>query len=608
MFNNIIYFILVLLIFHIHHPAKSLEDSFGFSALMLSVTWMAFAICCRFGFQGLLKGIRNGSFEESRLSNQYQGLIAKLSVLAILLFAFDIYVLNIKYWILEIPGFDRFSVFQGLLGLSLFLSYLCIIWHSAFPLYAAIFRTGINKGSYIKSNLRLNLPIIFPWVAITFAVDILEWIPWPGEGHFLDTIQGQIVFIAGSLSVLAIFLPGFIQYWWGCRPLEEESGKARELTAFLRDKGFKYRRLLKWPIFEGRMMTAGIMGIFSRYRYVLMTDSLVENLSVEELKAVLAHEMAHAKYRHLLIYIVFLVGYVILSMGLFDALFVIVAASPYFVDILSEGELVRSDLFSLLLSIPMLMSLFLYFRYLMGFFMRHFERQADLYSAAVMGSPRHTISSLEKIALLSGKSRNLPSWHHFSIRERVDCLWRYLRDPNLISRHNRFLLSAFSIYMVCLVGLGYVLHFGPMNKHLTYTLIERMLNEQIAKEPHKLSLYQELAMIYHQRDRIQEAIGAYEKIIDLDPHNAVSINNLAWILVTSPDESIRDDKRGLDLAKRAVALERSPIYLDTLAEAFYVNGFQAEAVATIREAISLAIENRDYYEKQLAKFSHSGND
>jgi hypothetical protein len=56
------------------------------------------------------------------------------------------------------------------------------------------------------------------------------------------------------------------------------------------------------------------------------------------------------------------------------------------------------------------------------------------------------------------------------------------------------------------------------------------------------------------------------------------------------------------LAKKAVALERSPVFLDTLAEAYYANGLFSEAVKTIQEALSLATEGTSYYEKQMRKF------
>jgi len=107
-----------------------------------------------------------------------------------------------------------------------------------------------------------------------------------------------------------------------------------------------------------------------------------------------------------------------------------------------------------------------YFRYVMGFFMRHFERQADLYSALTMGGPRETISSLEKIAIMSGKIRDLPSWHHFSIGQRVDYLWKFLRDPGLVRKQNRFVSVCFTLYLVCMISLGYFLNFSPAKDRL----------------------------------------------------------------------------------------------------------------------------------------------
>ena len=100
----------------------------------------------------------------------------------------------------------------------------------------------------------------------------------------------------------------------------------------------------------------------------------------------------------------------------------------------------------------------------------------------------------------------------------------------------------------------------------------------------------------------KEAIEMYEKIVQEDPDQAVALNNLAWLLVTAPDPALREYERGLVLAKRAVALDRSPVFLDTLAEAYYANGMVSEAVETIQQALSLATENTSYYEEQLKKF------
>lgn len=604
MFNNIIYFIVVLLIFSINYPDKAPESSFLFFSIVFFLTWLIFAGYCRFGFRDLERQSNqriHPAQDDAPLIGRYQGLIAKLSVLAIFLFALAVYLLNLKCWLQMIPGFKGFSSLQGLFALALFFFYLSTIWYFAYPSYKTIFKAGITRSSFIRSNLKLNIPILFPWMILSIVYDLLYLTRLSGPEGLLNNVGGQIIFFAVFLTLLMIFMPGMIQYWWGCKPLKA-SEKGEQLKAFLRERGFKYRYLLEWPIFEGRMMTAGIMGIVPRYRYILVTESLLEILSIEELKAVLAHEMGHAKYRHLLLYVLFFLGFMVISFGLSDIFFYLLALHPFFMKMIAGKDPQAISLFYLSLSVPMVMTLFVYFRYIMGFFMRNFERQADLYSVVAMGTSRPIISSLEKLAHASGKSRNLPSWHHFSIRERVDCLWQSLRDPGLIRRHNRFVAIWFSIYLVCMAGMGYFLNFSPMKGYLSYSLVRKVVTRELLNDPDNIALHQSLAMLCHEMGKYREAIKVYEKIIDLDPGQAVSLNNLAWLLVTAPDRDLRDEGRALDLAKRAVALKRSPEFLDTLAEAYYANGLVREALETIEQAIAIATKNRAYYEKQLQKF------
>jgi len=540
-------------------------------------------------------------FGNGRLSAEYQNLVLLLSIFAIILFALDVYLFHLKYWLQIIPVIKHFNVLQGALVLSLFLFYLSTIWHFAHPAYTAAFQAKIARRPFIISNLKFNIPILFPWLILSIVYDLISMSPWSGPGSFLGSPEGQMVFFAVFLCVLMVFIPHLIQYWWGCKPFEP-SDKVRELKTFLHTRRFRYRNLLRWPIFEGRVMTAGIMGIVPRYRYILVTDSLMEILSIDELKAVMAHEVGHAKYRHLLFYLLFFLGYMVLSYGLFDLFFYFFAAQPFFMNELGKGESHVLNIFYLALSLPILITMLVYFRYVMGFFMRHFERQADTYSAVIMESPRPTISSLEKIALLSGQSRELPSWHHFSIKERVDYLWRTLEDPGLIKRHNRFVTLSFAAYIIGAISLGYILNFSPVKQNLNYNLIGRVINQQLVKEPDNILLYQNLAMVYHKMGRYYEAIETYERIISLDRQQAMALNNLAWLLVTEAEDELRDPQRALTLAKNAVALERSPIFLDTLAEAYYANGFIQEAIETIKEAIDITTENRGYYKKQLKKF------
>ena len=113
-------------------------------------------------------------------------------------------------------------------------------------------------------------------------------------------------------------------------------------------------------------------------------------------------------------------------------------------------------------------------------------------------------------------------------------------------------------------------------------------------------------MVYHKMERYPDAINIYERILIIDKAQSLALNNLAWLLVTVPQTELRNAQRALILAQKAVDLERSPIYLDTLAEAYYMNGYVDKAIETIKEAISLKTGGGEYYKKQLNKFLAPG--
>jgi tetratricopeptide (TPR) repeat protein len=70
-------------------------------------------------------------------------------------------------------------------------------------------------------------------------------------------------------------------------------------------------------------------------------------------------------------------------------------------------------------------------------------------------------------------------------------------------------------------------------------------------------------------------------------------NNFAWLLATSPDESLRDSIRALRLARRAIELSPAPnaYYLGTLAAAQAANGDFGAALESLRAARELSPHN-----------------
>jgi Zn-dependent protease with chaperone function len=602
MFNNVLYFIIVLLILSISQQRGAPEDPLWYTVGMLVITGVIFAAYCWWGFKRFLRDLAEPEKETASPAEQYHSLVFRFSVLAIFLFALDVHLFHIKTWLQLIPWVRSFSVLQGILALLVFIAYQVTLWYFAFPAYDRAFHTGITRRSFVVSNLKLNVPILFPWVLLSLIYDLIFLSSWTSLQALMNRPEGEVVFFSLFLFILMIFMPGLIRFWWGCKPFLP-SEKVNALKSFLAEKKFKYRELLRWPIFEGRMMTAGIMGMVPRFRYLLITESLMEILSLDELKAVVAHEMGHARYRHFFFYLVFFIGFAVVSTGLWDFFAVWIATWPFLMKVIGTSGSTDASFLYFLLALPILVSMVVYFRYVMGFFMRHFERQADLYSALIMGSPGETINSLEKIAIMSGKIRDLPSWHHFSIRQRVDTLWRFLRDPGLIRKHNRFVSLCFALYLVAMISLGYFLNFSPARDRLFNDWEEEAITEHLVKNPNDVLLLQRLAMFTLKRGNLRETIKLYERVLSLDENQPIALNNLAWILVTADDVELRDKKRALALAQRAVALERSPVFLDTLAEALYANGFAQKAVEIIKEAIALARDNVEYYKRQLLKFT-----
>ncbi len=93
---------------------------------------------------------------------------------------------------------------------------------------------------------------------------------------------------------------------------------------------------------------------------------------------------------------------------------------------------------------------------------------------------------------------------------------------------------------------------------------------------------------YVQAKQWDKAIGAYTKSVELDPKNAETQNNLAWLLTTCPDARFRDPGRALELARKTVALApQQGNAWNTLGVAHYRAGDWNAAVAALEKSHDL---------------------
>jgi len=102
-----------------------------------------------------------------------------------------------------------------------------------------------------------------------------------------------------------------------------------------------------------------------------------------------------------------------------------------------------------------------------------------------------------------------------------------------------------------------------------------------------------IASALHRQGRLAEAIAEYERAIYLRPESAGILSNLAWMLATCSDPSLRDGQRALALAQRADRLSggANPRILRSLAAAYAeVNQF-GQAAKTARHALDLWLQD-----------------
>ena len=106
----------------------------------------------------------------------------------------------------------------------------------------------------------------------------------------------------------------------------------------------------------------------------------------------------------------------------------------------------------------------------------------------------------------------------------------------------------------------------------------------------KPELHFTLGDVLQRQGRIAEAAGEYRAAVRLRPDWAVASNNLAWILATEQDRSLRRPEEAVTLAESAArgTSRRDPGVLDTLAVAYAAAGRHDEALTTAREALALA--------------------
>jgi len=102
----------------------------------------------------------------------------------------------------------------------------------------------------------------------------------------------------------------------------------------------------------------------------------------------------------------------------------------------------------------------------------------------------------------------------------------------------------------------------------------------------------------------QDAANAYESNVRAFPADALVLNQAAWFFATTKSP-LRNPAKALEYANRAIAAAPADANIvDTLAEAYFINGRIDAAVAAEQKALALE-PNRDDLQKQMKKFKQA---
>src|SRR5512135_127626 len=314
-----------------------------------------------------------------------------------------------------------------------------------------------GPARYLMLKARQSLGLVLPGLLLIGLGQDLARRQWPrwSESPWA-TLIGMAVLGAAAL----LLAPISFRLAWPAHRLPP--GPLRDRLEHQAHRlGFRYTDILVWD--TGRdLFNAGVTGTLPWFRYILLTDGLIERLEPREIEAVFGHEIGHIAHRHLLDLGLFFLGslfLIALLVGAIDEALGAVLPS------LAPATRGPSMVASVAEEATALLGAGLYFLVVFGLISRRFERQADVFGcrAVSCGQPdcpphidvnlasdsaplaasvcpagvRLCANAMDEVAALNGLDRGSWTWRHGSIARRIAFLESLEGKPEAVRRFQR---------------------------------------------------------------------------------------------------------------------------------------------------------------------------
>jgi STE24 endopeptidase len=318
----------------------------------------------------------------------------------------------------------------------------------------------LSQTLILSARLQL-LPMLLPILLIELLRDLVHL-------SHLTTSWNDLMMIPAALIVY--LLSPFLLIWlFNARPLEDSPLRQR-LEAICKRCGLKYRNIMLWQT-DFSMANAAVIGLLPGWRYVLLSDRLLETMSDREIEAVFAHELGHIVHNHMAWLVVFFAILILMVLG--PGQLLEKWLDPRLPQWVKVNFVVGLTWGGICLAATLV---------LLGYVSRRFERQADVFAARMMevnwgwptvqseDAPRFGVAqsyvgqrgsamfaaALNRVAYVNNIPIRARGFFHPSIEWRLRYLEEMSIDPTKTSRFDQVMGHLYAVMILVLMTCGTV--------------------------------------------------------------------------------------------------------------------------------------------------------
>ncbi len=333
----------------------------------------------------------------------------------------------------EAAGLSRWALPTGAVLFVPFLISLVAVWVILHYAESAIGADSPTLAQRLSFKVRHNvLTVTVPVALILSLYDIFELLP----SAVKDPLA--LPWVSGPLTLLLV-LTGYtvapmllVRVW---KTSQMAAGPTRSRLDDLCGRiGVGYRDIRIWETPGHFFANAAVMGIAAKVRYIIVSRSLLETMSPEQVEAIFAHELGHAKRHHMIYYLLLAGDFMMLAV-----IFEMISGAPI------EAQISYIAVWIVFFA--------LYWGAGFGYVSRAFERDADLFGAESAVDFGTFARALERIAHINAVSPHTRSWRHGSIASRIAFLEKAEHSDEVRQRF-RWRLAFIKTFLISLAAVA----------------------------------------------------------------------------------------------------------------------------------------------------------